>query len=60
MEMFMTKFNLKLLALISLFFIVIGCDQGPAEKVGEKIDNTVDEIGNELEDAGDDIEDQLD
>lgn len=39
-----------------------GCDQqdGPAERLGEKIDDTVEQVGDKVEDAADTIEDKTD
>ena len=44
-----------LLAFVSVGF---GCQsEGPAEKAGKKIDQTIEKAGDALEDAGDKIED---
>ena len=41
----------------SLFFIM-GCDQeGPAERAGEKVDESVQQAGENIQDAGDKIQD---
>jgi len=32
-------------------------EEGPAEQVGESIDNSVEELGDAVEDAGDDVKD---
>lgn len=32
-------------------------EEGPAEEVGESIDNSVEQLGDAVEDAGDDVED---
>ncbi len=56
----MTKFQtLTGTALISGLLLVslAGCEQGPAEKAGENVDDAVDEAGESIEDAGDSIED---
>lgn len=37
-----------------------GCDDGPAEEAGEKIDNIGDDMEDAAEDAADDIEDAID
>lgn len=37
-----------------------GCEKGPMEKAGEKVDDAVEEAGDAIEDAGDKIEDALD
>jgi len=33
------------------------CEKGPAERAGEKIDDTAKKVGDKLEDAGDKIKD---
>lgn len=45
------------LALVTAFGLA-GCEEeGPAEQVGEKIDESVEETGEALEETGDEIED---
>ncbi len=67
----MKQSGLKLLTLAVVFFIISGCDQGPAETAGEKIDESieeskdfigdaVDEAEDNIEEAGDAIEDRTD
>ncbi|WP_024461158.1 hypothetical protein [Marinimicrobium sp. LS-A18] len=36
-----------------------GCDQGPAEEAGEKIDDAVDDAGDAMDDAADEAEDAV-
>lgn len=55
--------TLPILALLAFLFAslgITGCDmsEGPAEKVGENIDNAVDETGDAIEEAGDEIHDK--
>ena len=55
--------TLPILALLAFLFAslgIAGCDmsEGPAEKVGEDIDNAVDETGDAMEEAGDTIRDK--
>ncbi|MGQ0645417.1 MAG: hypothetical protein ACT4O3_07995 [Elusimicrobiota bacterium] len=40
--------------------VLSGCEQGPAERAGEKVDEAADEVGDEMEDAGDNVEDTID
>ena len=53
--------RLKILILsifLAVTLAVAGCNNdGPAEKAGEKIDETVEDVGDAVEDAGDEIED---
>jgi len=56
------KFNSAIAAAIALSFAVAGltaCEKGPAEKAGEKIDNTVNKVGNKMEEAGDKVKDAV-
>ena len=56
----MTKFQTVTgTALVSGLLIVAlaGCEQGPAEKAGENVDDAAENVGEALEDAGDSIED---
>ena len=56
-------FTIVILILMGTFFFLTGCESqdGPAEKAGEKIDQTVEDIGdavgNSLEEAGDSVKD---
>ena len=48
--------------MVVLSFAVAGlaaCEKGPAEKAGEKIDNTVKKAGDKIEEAGDKIKDAV-
>lgn len=36
-------------------FALVACDQGPAERAGENIDEAIDDTGRQLEDAGEEI-----
>jgi len=49
-----------LLFVASLFFGVACEKKGPAEKAGERIDESMEDAGEKMEDAGDKIEDNLD
>lgn len=40
-----------------LLVLLSGCDQGPAEKAGENVDEAMDQAGDSLEDAGDKVKD---
>lgn len=44
-----------------LAFATVGCedDDGPAEEVGEQIDEAGDEVGDDLEEAGDEVEEAI-
>ena len=54
-----TVLMVLMLALSSI--ALTACEQeGPAEKAGKKIDQTVEDAGDALEDAGDKIEDATD
>jgi hypothetical protein len=56
------KFNSGIAAAIVLSFAVAGlaaCEKGPAEKAGEKIDNTVKKAGDKIEEAGDKVKDAV-
>ncbi|HEC74118.1 MAG TPA: hypothetical protein ENI26_07065 [Methylophaga aminisulfidivorans] len=45
----------------SSFGMLTACDnEGPAEKMGKEIDNSVEDAGDAIEDAGDSIEDAAD
>ena len=44
---------LSLVVLAPLAALVAGCDDGPAEDVGEAIDETAEEAGDAVEDATD-------
>jgi hypothetical protein len=54
------KFNSGIAAAIVLSFAVAGlagCEKGPAERAGEKIDNAAKKVGDKVEEAGDKIKD---
>ena len=54
------KFNSGIAAAIVMSFAIgalSGCEKGPAEKAGEKIDNAAKKVGEKVEDAGDKIKD---
>jgi hypothetical protein len=40
-----------------LLVVTSGCEKGPAEKVGEIIDESVEQVGKSLENVGDSIQD---
>ncbi|MDP3269329.1 MAG: hypothetical protein Q8M40_09815 [Legionella sp.] len=45
--------SLKLIIATSLFaFILSGCNEGPAEKKGKQIDNTIENVKNKIQDKG--------
>ncbi|CAN5226980.1 hypothetical protein BH24PSE2_BH24PSE2_17600 [soil metagenome] len=53
------KFLLILIAAMSLG--LGACEpQGPAEEMGEDVDEGVDEMGDDMEEMGDDMEDDFD
>jgi len=45
---------LKLLTLLGALGLT-ACDEGPAERIGEDIDNAATDIGNAVEDACEDV-----
>lgn len=49
---------MKFIMALSLSTFLIGCDQGPAEEAGEKIDNAVDNVQDSAEDACEDVSDE--
>ncbi|MBC16285.1 conserved exported protein of unknown function [Pseudodesulfovibrio profundus] len=55
------KYVLVAVCLTLMLGFSLGCEQeGPAEKAGKTIDQTVEDVGDSIEDAGDKIEDKLD
>lgn len=52
--------TLSLASLLGLSGITLGCEKGPAEKAGERIDDAADDVEDAVEDAGDEIEDATD
>ena len=56
------KFNSAIATAIILSFAVAGlaaCEKGPAQKAGEKIDNTAKKLGDKMEEAGDKVKDAV-
>ena len=56
------KFNSGIAVAIVLSFAVAGltaCEKGPAEKAGEKIDDTVKKAGDKIEEAGEKVKDAV-
>jgi len=47
-------------SLILAGFLAVGCDDGPAEDLGESIDDTVNDMGNAVEDACEDVKESAD
>lgn len=41
-------------------FVLQGCEKGPGEKAGEKVDEVVTDAGNALEDACEDVKEEAD
>jgi len=54
-------FLLFSIAALSFGLVTTGCEgnDGPAEEVGESIDEAVDEAGDAIEDAADEVEDAV-
>lgn len=50
------------IAVLSCGLVTTGCENndGPAENVGESLDDAVDEAGDAIEDAADEVEDAVD
>ena len=56
------KLNSAIATAIVLSFAVAGltaCEKGPAEKAGEKIDDTAKNVGEKMENAGDKVKDAV-
>lgn len=56
------KFDSAIAAMCVLSFALVGlaaCEKGPAEKAGEKIDDTVKNVGDKMEEAGDKVKDAV-
>ena len=54
------KSNYAIAGAVMLILAVVGlagCEKGPAERAGEKVDNAAEKVGDKLEDAGDKIKD---
>jgi hypothetical protein len=49
---------MKYILAIMLGAVLVGCDQGPAEEAGEKIDDAVTDTRNAVEDACEDATDE--
>jgi hypothetical protein len=49
------------IAVLSFGLVTTGCEdnRGPAEKMGESIDDAIDEAGDAIEDAADEVEDAV-
>lgn len=55
------KKSVYILCLLAFMCAGYGCEsEGPAEKAGKKIDQTIEEVADSVEDAGDKIEDAAD
>lgn len=56
---FKTIVALFLMAILAFAFV--GCEKdGPAEELGEKVDDAIDDAGDAMEDAADEVEDAID
>jgi hypothetical protein len=56
------KINSAIAALITMSFAIgglAGCEKGPAERTGEKIDNAAKNVGEKVEDAGEKAKDPV-
>jgi hypothetical protein len=51
-----------LLLAIASSFLMLGCDrnEGPAEEMGESVDEAMDDAGDAMDEAGEEIEDVVD
>jgi hypothetical protein len=51
-----------LLLAIASSFLMLGCDrnEGPAEDMGESVDEAVEDAGDTMEEAGEEVEDEVD
>ena len=47
------------LAMGLLLVTLLGCEEGPAERAGENIDEAVDKAGDQIEKSGDDLQDAV-
>jgi hypothetical protein len=53
-----TKRILLLACFTGSLFFVVGCEQeGPAERAGEKVDESMEQAGEKMEQAGENIQD---
>ena len=50
------------IAVLSCGLVTTGCENndGPAENIGEEMDDAADRMGDEVEDAADEVEDAVD
>ncbi len=48
----MQSLKVGIIALICSMTFLVGCSEGPAEKHGEKIDNTLENISDTIQDKG--------
>lgn len=51
--------HLKYIVAILFIFGITACDQGPAERAGENIDEAINDTGRSIEDAGENIDRSL-
>lgn len=49
---------MKILLALLLSTVLFGCEKGPAEKAGERIDEAVEETGDKAEEACDKLTDE--
>jgi hypothetical protein len=51
-----------LLLAIASSFLMLGCDrnEGPAEDMGESVDEAVEDAGDAMDEAGEEVEDEVD
>lgn len=50
-----------LMCLLAFLGLALGCEsEGPAEKAGKKIDQTMEEAGDQIEEMGDKLEEKTD
>ncbi len=59
------NFSIKRMLLLACFagslFFVVGCEQeGPAERAGERVDESMEKAGEKIEQAGENIQDSAD
>lgn len=58
-EMGMMKIRLRVIAVLAMSVLLMGstgCQKGPAERAGEKIDKTLEKGGEQVEKAGKEIQ----
>ena len=56
----LAKWALLLTLTAATPLVLTGCDEGPMEEAGEKIDDAADDVKDAAEDAADDVEDGID